>query len=104
MPKDARSTVNKSQLLRRMKGRLPAGLSYRDIDEAMRLTFERISDALAQGERVELRGFGTFDLRIRHPRTARNPRTGAPVAVGVRRVVYFKPGGILRRRVRDPRP
>ena len=91
--------VNRSQLRKRMRGRLPPSLSNKDVDEAIALVFEKIGDALAQGHRVELRGFGSFSLRVRHPRTARNPRTGAAVAVGVRRVAYFKPGRSMRDRL-----
>ena len=104
MPKEDIATVNRSQLLGRIRQRLPVGLPGKDVDEAMRLVFDRIGDALAQGNRVELRGFGSFDLRIRHPRTARNPRTGSAVAVGVRRVAHFKPGRILRKRISDSHP
>jgi integration host factor subunit beta len=61
--------------------------------------FDEITDALAQGRRVELRGFGAFSTRDRDPRTGRNPRTGAAVKVDAKKVPYFKPGKELRERL-----
>lgn len=100
--KDAQNT-NRSELLERIQRRLPDSITPRDIDTASRLIFDCISDTLAAGKRVELRGFGSFNLRIRKPRIARNPRTGASVSIGIRRIAHFKPGSTLRERVRNPR-
>lgn len=54
--------------------------------------FERITEALVKGERVDLRGFGTFGIRHRRPRIARNPRTGASVSLPARKVAFFRMG------------
>ena len=65
--------------------------------------FGNITEALHHGEKVELRGFGSFRLRCREPRRGRNPRNGDPVDVPPRRVPYFKPGKELKELInRDP--
>jgi integration host factor subunit beta len=61
-----------------------------------------MSSALASGERIEVRGFGSFSLHYRPPRIGRNPKTGASVAISDKYVPHFKPGKELRERV-DPR-
>ncbi len=70
-----------------------------DVDLAVRALFETMSEALASGRRIEIRGFGCFSLRYRPPRLARNPKTGAVVAVAAKHVPHFKPGKTLRERV-----
>lgn len=72
-----------------------------DVDLAVRTLFETMSEALADGRRIEIRGFGCFSLRYRPPRLARNPKTGDVVAVAAKYVPHFKPGKHLRERVRD---
>ena len=72
-----------------------------DVDLAVRTLFETMSEALADGRRIEIRGFGCFSLRYRPPRLARNPKTGEVVAVAAKYVPHFKPGKALRERVRD---
>ena len=74
-------------------------LTIRDVERIVATVFDEISDALAEGRRVELRGFGAFSTRARDARTGRNPRTGAAVAVNAKRVPYFKPGKELRERL-----
>jgi integration host factor subunit beta len=74
-------------------------LSREDVDAAVRIILRRMSDALAGGERIEIRGFGSFTSVPRPARTARNPRTGEPVAIPARHVPHFKPGKELRERV-----
>ena len=93
--------INRSQLIGRI-ARRQSRLALRDVDDGVRLVFERIAAALGGNERIELRGFGSFSARRREARLARNPRTGARVAVGRRRAVRFKPGRILRDRVQAP--
>jgi nucleoid DNA-binding protein len=63
-------------------------------------TFDAIIDALSKGEKVELRNFGVFKVKERRPRTGRNPRTGEVVPVPSRKVVVFKPGLEMKKRVR----
>ncbi len=75
------------------------GLSIREIDQIVSIFFDEISQRLAEGGRVELRGFGAFSTRARDARTGRNPRTGETVAVDAKRVPYFKPGKEMRLRL-----
>jgi integration host factor subunit beta len=74
-------------------------LTIKDVESIVATIFDEITDALAQGRRVELRGFGAFSTRARDPRTGRNPRTGAAVKVDAKKVPYFKPGKELRERL-----
>ena len=66
---------------------------------ALNCMLNQMADALAQGERIEIRGFGSFDLRHRPPRIARNPRTGEAVDLPAKVTVHFKPGKEMRDRV-----
>lgn len=75
-----------------------------DVDLSVRALLQMMGEALAEGERIEIRGFGSFSLHHRPPRTGRNPRTGAPVALPARRVPHFKPGKDLRLRVAEVVP
>ena len=76
-------------------------LTIKDVERIVATIFDEITDALAQGRRVELRGFGALSTRDRDPRTGRNPRTGAAVKVDAKKVPYFKPGKELRERLND---
>ncbi|MEJ2481489.1 MAG: HU family DNA-binding protein [Acidihalobacter sp.] len=70
-----------------------------DIERAVNLLLEHMSLALAAGERIEIRGFGSFSLRFRRPRLGRNPKTGEAVSLTGKHVPRFKPGKLLRDRV-----
>jgi len=74
-------------------------LSERDVELAVKSMLERIGNALASGERIEIRGFGSFSLHFHEPRIGRNPKTGESIAVPGRYVPHFKPGKELRERV-----
>jgi integration host factor subunit beta len=74
-------------------------LDERDVELAVKNMLESMSEALASGERIEIRGFGSFNLRFRAPRIGRNPKTGDAVALPGRHVPHFKPGKELRERV-----
>lgn len=74
-------------------------LSERDAEFAVKAMLQQMSDALASGERIEIRGFGSFSLHSRPARIGRNPKTGEIVAVPARHVPHFKPGKNLRVRV-----
>jgi integration host factor subunit beta len=76
-------------------------LPAKDVELAVKQLLEIMSDALATGERIEIRGFGSFSLHFRPPRQGRNPKTGEAVAVGGKHVPHFKPGKDLRERVND---
>ena len=69
------------------------------IDNSVREILELLSETLVNGERIEIRGFGSFEIIVREPRTAHNPKTGDKVELDERRVVHFKPGVELRTRV-----
>jgi integration host factor subunit beta len=74
-------------------------LSQKEIERLVSTVFDSITERLAAGGRVELRGFGAFSTRARTARQGRNPRTGASVAVDAKRVPYFKPGKEMRARL-----
>lgn len=71
-------------------------LLHKDAERIVATIFDEIAQALARGDRVELRGFGAFSVKTRPARTGRNPRTGAPVEVEAKRVPFFKTGKDLR--------
>jgi integration host factor subunit beta len=75
------------------------GLSPSEVEAIVACVFDAISKRLAEGGRVELRGFGTFTTRARDGRVGRNPRTGEPVDVKPKRVPYFKPGKEMRHKL-----
>ncbi len=74
-------------------------LSYKDIEFAVKTMIEQMAQTLASGERIEIRGFGSFSLHYRPPRVGRNPKTGEPVQLSGKYVPHFKPGKELRERV-----
>ena len=90
--------MTKSQLIARM-ARGHSHLVERDVARAVNMMLELMTAWLAGGGRIEIRSFGSFTLRFRPARVGRNPRTGAPVSIGVRHAPYFKPGMRLRARV-----
>jgi integration host factor subunit beta len=67
--------------------------------EVVQKSFDAIIDAIVEEGRIELRNFGVFEVKVRRPRKARNPRTGQPVEVPAKTVVVFKPGRIMEERV-----
>ncbi len=69
-----------------------AELTKKDAERLVELVFESIIETLNHGEKIELRGFGSFRVRERGARRGRNPKTGAPVDIPAKRVPYFKPG------------
>ena len=95
--------MNKSELIKGMSDKLDQ-LSSKDVDLAVHTMIEIMSDRLASGGRIEIRGFGTFSNHFRQPRTVRNPKTGE---VGIHKpgkfVPHFKPGKELRKRVHASR-
>ncbi len=74
-------------------------LSTKDVELAVKLMIEHMAETLAVGERIEIRGFGSFSLHYREPRRGRNPKTGDAVDLGAKHVPHFKPGKELRDRV-----
>jgi integration host factor subunit beta len=74
-------------------------LSVKDIELAVKAVLEHMSQTLATGERIEIRGFGSFSLHYREPRQGRNPKTGDTVELAGKHVPHFKPGKEMRERV-----
>ena len=74
-------------------------LAYRDIELSVKSLLEMMSQSLSNGERIEIRGFGSFSLHHRPARVGRNPKTGEAVALPAKHVPHFKPGKELRERV-----
>lgn len=89
--------MTRSDLIARIAQR--RGLFQRDVERVVSAVFEEVTDALASGDRVELRGFGAFSVKERDARTGRNPRTGEAVSVEAKSVPFFKTGKQLRERL-----
>ena len=79
-------------------------LKSEDVDMAVKSMLDMMGGALSEGDRIEVRGFGSFSLHYRPPRIGRNPKTGEPVALPAKHVPHFKPGKELRERVSDVMP
>ena len=88
----------RSELIARLAEENPH-LTSRDVERVVSVILERVCDALAEGGRVELRGFGAFSVRARPARAGRNPRTGETVAVKAKAAPFFKSGKELRLRL-----
>src|SRR5512145_2481564 len=91
-------TMTKSELIARLAERNPR-LVARDADEAVNTMLDAMTEALAGGQRIEIRGFGSFALNYRPPRVGRNPKSGDRVQVPAKYVPHFKAGKELRERV-----
>ena len=92
----------KSELVRVLNGKL-SELRESDVELAVNCMMEQMIAALAIGERIEVRGFGSFSIRQRQPRLARNPKTGEAVNLPAKAAVHFKPGKAIRDRVDSAR-
>ncbi|MEY3200821.1 MAG: hypothetical protein RIR70_371 [Pseudomonadota bacterium] len=90
--------MTKSELIARLAARFPQ-LVVKDADYAVKELLDAMSAALARGDRIEIRGFGSFALNYRPPRIGRNPKSGEKVHVPEKHVPHFKPGKELRERV-----
>lgn len=92
--------MTKSELIETLSRRQQQ-LAYKDVELSVKSILESMANALAGGERIEIRGFGSFSLHYRSPRMGRNPKTGEAVALGSKYVPHFKPGKELRDRVNE---
>lgn len=90
----------RSELIQKIADENPH-LYQRDVERIVATVFDSIVDAMAQGDRVELRGFGAFSVKKRDARTGRNPRTGESVEVAEKHVPFFKTGKLLRDRLNE---
>lgn len=92
--------MTKSELIDRL-AEIQQHLSHADVELGVKSIIEQMSASLSNGERIEIRGFGSFSLHYRAPRMGRNPKTGDPVALPGKHVPHFKPGKSLRERVNN---
>lgn len=76
-------------------------LAFKDVELAVKTMLEHMAQNLANGDRIEIRGFGSFSLHYRPPRVGRNPKTGDSVTLGAKYVPHFKPGKEMRERVNE---
>lgn len=90
--------MNKTELVAAVAAK--AGISKKDADAAVAAVFASVTDALANGDKVQLIGFGTFEVRERSAKTARNPRTGETMTVPATKVPAFKAGAALKAAVK----
>mgnify|MGYP003737845009 CR=1 FL=1 len=98
--------MTKSELVTAISEANP-GLGRRHVEMVVNTIFDSMRDALLGGDRIEIRGFGSFTVRVRRPRTGRNPKTGVSVDIGEKKGPFFKVGKELRERVNggvDPGP
>lgn len=89
--------MKKSDLVDAISGK--AGMAKAQVQQMVDEVFDLIADGLAKGEKIDLRGFGTFSVRESAARTGRNPQTGEPISIPARRVPGFKPGKELKEKV-----
>lgn len=90
--------MNKSDLVQRVAGKL-SNLAAKDVEVIVNTVFDSMTHSLMRGDRIEIRGFGSFEVRVRKPRLGRNPKTGKSVQVTTRRVPFFKVGKELKEKV-----
>lgn len=95
---DGGGRMTKSELIERIAER-QSQLSAKDVELAVKSMVEQMAQTLATGDRIEIRGFGSFSLHYREPRLGRNPKTGEAVGLAGKYVPHFKPGKELRERV-----
>ncbi len=94
--------MTKSELIEALAQK-QSQLAYKDVELAVKTMLDHMALTLASGERIEIRGFGSFSLHFRPPRTGRNPKTGDAVTLTSKYVPHFKPGKELRERVNKTR-
>ena len=96
-------SIAKSELIAKLAEKYPQ-LAAKDAELAVRTLLDAMTRTLVEGRRIEIRGFGSFALSTRPPRTGRNPKSGETVMVPEKRVPHFKPGKELRQRVDQGAP
>ncbi len=90
--------MTRSELVERIAAKMP-NLKIKDIDNIVDVVFDKLTKALAEGNRVEIRGFGAFSVRTRKPRVAINPKNKSRVEVPEKHIVHFKTGKELHERL-----
>lgn len=96
MPMTEKPSINRSELVESIATKFDGVLPQSDIEQAVKVIQQSMSDTLAHGGRIEIRGFGSFSLHYRKPRLGRNPKTGEKVALAGKHVPHFKAGKELR--------
>ena len=94
--------MTKSELIEAL-AKKQSHLAHKDVELAVKCVIDKMSRTLSTGDRIEIRGFGSFSLHYRSPRMGRNPKTGDSVALSSKYVPHFKPGKELRDRVDESR-
>ena len=94
--------MTRSELIDRLIIQLNSSVPAAQVETAVKVLLNQMVETLAAGERIEIRGFGSFSIHHRPPRLGRNPRTGESVTVPAKRIPHFKPGKELRERVNQP--
>ncbi|WP_019622502.1 integration host factor subunit beta [Amphritea japonica] len=92
--------MTKSELIERLIDQNEQ-LSIKDVELAVKTMLDHMTESLSEGDRIEIRGFGSFSLHFRAPRVGRNPKTGDSVSLDAKYVPHFKPGKELREQVND---
>ena len=92
--------MTKSELIERLADKMRQ-VPSRDVETSIKEMLEQMAQTLQKGERIEIRGFGSFSLHYRAPRVGRNPKTGETVKLDGKHVPHFKPGKELRERVNE---
>ena len=92
--------MRKSELIENLIDRFE-GIPVKNVEQSVKTIIDHMADALSAGDRIEIRGFGSFCLHYRAPRTGRNPKTGDSVELAAKYVPHFKPGKELRDQVND---
>lgn len=92
--------MTKSELIERLIEQHPQ-LSVKDVELAVKTMLDHMTEALSNGDRIEIRGFGSFSLHYRAPRIGRNPKTGEAVSLDAKYVPHFKPGKEMRDQVNN---
>lgn len=90
--------VTRSELIEKIAAKMP-NLTVKDVESIVSVVFEKLTSALASGDRVEIRGFGAFSVRTRKPRVAINPKNKTKVEVPSKNIVHFKTGKELHTRI-----
>ncbi|MBQ7633754.1 MAG: integration host factor subunit beta [Alphaproteobacteria bacterium] len=90
--------MTRSELIEKIAAKMP-NLTLKDIESIVSVVFEKLTNALANGDRVEIRGFGAFSIRTRNPRIAINPKNKTMVEVPSKNIVHFKTGKELHSRL-----
>lgn len=91
--------MTKSELITKISGRFEH-LNHTDTVLSVQAILDQMTLSLVKNDRIEIRGFGSFNINVRPPRTARNPKTGEKVEIGAKHAPHFKPGSDLKARVK----